>query len=166
VCQDSCDAELAYIFRTIEYEIDIEENAITVGGHPVTQLIDILHDWKENVTTSNMILIPRCLAMTLEDLGDDYTRKNRNIKNGLSDLGGSDVARAGALEKACSATGCSLFLSTISLEPSKLEEHRWDIILDGTDGSCVADGMTSDDTAFMEWLQWRMDVIGDLAHVS
>jgi hypothetical protein len=74
------------------------------------------------------------------------------------------ATRASVLKKVCGVAECLQFLSTVSSKPSESEdEYRWGKIIDGTDGSCVASGVTSDHTPFIEGS--ALDEVKDLAHL-
>jgi hypothetical protein len=75
------------------------------------RLIQALRDWKEKLATSQKE--PTYLGLLLEN---NYTNNDGGIRDGfmVDTLDGLDDARASALKEACRATGCSLFMSTVT----------------------------------------------------
>jgi hypothetical protein len=124
------------------------------------RLVRALQEWKEKVTKSKKA--PTFLALTLQDVENNYTSEAGNVKDGLrlDDLRGLDEVRARVLKEACGATHCSLLLSTVSCNlknpfpdrrPYKFESGpRLGNIVDGTNGHSVANGARTDDTDFID----------------
>jgi hypothetical protein len=87
------DMKLKHIFRAFEDETDFEDDFNPIRGELVSQVSEILQDWKETITNSGNA--PTHLALDLEDLDIRYTSKNGSLRDGLTvnDLKVTDATR-------------------------------------------------------------------------